>query len=205
MVQLPGTANRIQYSAHLKCLMVAYITTELETDTGMDPETSIVKRYMRPHLGFLNFDASNSHLLSHQYNLESSDSTHSRNPVGSSGERITCILEWMPETAGHKYHFLVIGTARKTQEESGRVIYLNAKRNNAKPEQIDCSMKYIHVFDGPVRAIAAYGDSTIIVAAGNDIIPIAPRLPNGGEQWAGIPVKAFTSAVGVALVAPIDP
>lgn len=198
MLELPGTVNRIQYSAHLKCLVVAYITTELEIDTGADPATSIVKRYMRPHLSFLNFDASNSHLLSHQHNLDSFDSSHAQKPVGSSGERITCILDWIPETGGQKYHLLVIGTARKTQEQCGRVVFLNAKRNAANPEQIDCSLKYIHTFDGPVRAIAAYGDSTIMVAAGNDIIPIAPRLPNGGEQWAAAARFKLTSP-GVSI------
>lgn len=198
IIEVPGTVNRIQYSAHLKCLMAAYITTELETETGADLETSIVKRYMRPHLGFLNFDVSNSHLLSHQHNLESPDSSHTKKPVGSSGERITCILDWIPETDGQKYHLLVIGTARKTQEQCGRVVFLNAKRNAANPEQIDCSLKYIHTFDGPVRAIAAYGDSTIMVAAGNDIIPIAPRLPNGGEQWAAAARFKLTSP-GVSI------
>lgn len=198
MIEIPGTVNRIQYSAHLKCLIVAYITTELETETAADPETSIVKRYMRPHLSFLNFDASNSHLLSHQHNLDPSDSLHTQKPVGSSGERITCILDWIPETGGQKYHILVIGTARKTQEQCGRVVFLNAKRNAANPEQIDCSLKYIHTFDGPVRAIAAYGDSTIMVAAGNDIIPIAPRLPNGGEQWAAAARFKLTSP-GVSI------
>jgi hypothetical protein len=198
MIELPGTVNRIQYSAHLKCLMVAYITTELETEIGTDPDSAIVKRYMRPHLNFLNFDASNTHLLSHQHNLDSSDSSHAQKPVGSSGERITCILDWIPETGGQKYHLLVMGTARKTQEQSGRVIFLNAKRNTTNLEQIDCSLKYIHTFDGPVRAIAAYGDSTIMVAAGNDIIPIAPRLPNGGEQWAAAARFNLTSP-GVSI------
>lgn len=198
MIQLPGTVNRIQYSAHLKCLIVAYITTELETETGWDPETSVVKRHMRPHLNFLNFDAFNTHLLSHQNNLNSFNSSHAQQPVGSSGERITCILDWIPETGGQKYHLLVIGTARKTQEQCGRVVFLNAKRNTTNPDQIDCSLKYIHTFDGPVRAIAAYGDSTIMVAAGNDIIPIAPRLPNGGEQWASAARFKLTSP-GVSI------
>ncbi|EEA21696.1 hypothetical protein TMatcc_008883 [Talaromyces marneffei ATCC 18224] len=199
MVELPGTVNRIQYSAHLKCLVVAYITTELETEAGTDPENSIIRRYMRPHLSFLNFDDYNSHLLSYQHNLEPLDSSHAQKPVGSSGERITCILDWIPETGGQKYHLLVVGTARKTQEQSGRVIFLNAKRNAANPEQIDCSLKYIHTFDGPVRAIAAYGDSTIMVASGNDIIPIAPRLPNGGEQWAAAARFKLTSP-GVSII-----
>lgn len=198
MIELPGTVNRIQYSAYLNCLVVAYIATELETTTGADLETSIVKRYMRPHLSFLNFDPSNSYLLAHQHNLDSSDSPHAHRPVGSSGERTTCILDWIPETGGQKYHLLVIGTARKTQDQCGRVVFLNAKRNMAIPEQIDCSLKYIHTFDGPVRAIAAYGDSTIMVAAGNDIIPIAPRLSNGGEQWAAAARFKLTSP-GVSI------
>ncbi|EED16726.1 conserved hypothetical protein [Talaromyces stipitatus ATCC 10500] len=198
MIELPGTVNRIEYSAHLKCLVVAYITTELEKDSAPDPDTSIVKRYMRPHLNFLTFDTSNSHLLSYQHNLESLGSSQSQKPVGSSGERITCILDWIPETGGHKYHFLVIGTARKTQEQKGRVVFLNAKRNPTNSEQIDCSLKYIHSFDGPVRAVAAYGDSTVMVAAGNDIIPIAPRLPNDGEQWAASARFKLTSP-GVSI------
>lgn len=183
-IELPGPVNRIQYSQHLKCLVAAYITTETEKSTDYDTDISVVKRYMRPHLTFLNFDTSNSHLLTYQHNIEAHDDIHFQRLVGSSGERITCILDWIPISGGQKYHLLVVGTARKTQDLKGRVLFLNARRNPANPEQIDCSVKYIHVFDGAVRAVAAYGDSTIIVAAGNDIIPIAPKLPNGGEQWA---------------------
>ncbi|OKL59370.1 hypothetical protein UA08_05403 [Talaromyces atroroseus] len=181
-VDLPGAANRIHYSDYLKCLVVAYVVTELVSD----PETGIVKRYMRPHLDFLN------------HNLQLQGPLQTRKPVGASGERITCILDWVPESGGQRYHFLVIGTARRTQEQKGRVIFLYSRRNAENPEEIDCSVKYIHSFDGPVRAIAAYGDSTIMAAAGNDIIPIAPKLPNGGKQWAAAARFKLTSP-GVSI------
>jgi CPSF A subunit region len=181
-VNLPGTVNRIHYSDYLKCLAVAYIATELESD----PETGIVKRYMRPHLDFL------------KHNLQPQGPSQAQKPVGASGERITCITDWVPESGGRQYHFLVIGTARKTQEQKGRVIFLHSRRNAENSEQIDCSVKYIHPFDGPVRAIAAYGDSTIMVAAGNDIIPVAPKLSNGGKQWAAAARFKLTSP-GVSI------
>lgn len=174
--------------------MIAYITTDLETET----ETNIVKRYMRPRLNFLNFDTSLSHLLSYQHNLQSPSSPQSQKPVGSSGERIACIIDWVPESGGQRYHFLVIGTARKTHEQKGRVIFIYARRNATNPEQIDSSVKYIHSFDGPVRAVAAYGNSTVMVAAGNDIIPVAPKLPNGGKQWAAAARFKLTSP-GVSI------
>lgn len=183
-IELPGTVNRIHYSDYLKCLVVAYISTELESD----PETGIVKRYMRPHLDF----------LSRNLQFQGPASSQSQKPVGASGERITCILDWVPESGGQRYHFLVIGTARKTQEQKGRVIFLYSRRNAENPEQIGCSVKYIHSFDGPVRAVAAYGESTVMVAAGNDIIPIAPKLPTGGKQWAAAARFKLTSP-GVSI------
>ncbi|KAH8700452.1 mono-functional DNA-alkylating methyl methanesulfonate N-term-domain-containing protein [Talaromyces proteolyticus] len=177
-IDLPGSANRITYSEHLQSLVVAYNITET-----VESETGPVKRYTRPYLEFIYLDSHNSNLLSSQSSQQDGDPNLWR-PSGSSGEKITCILDWMPENNGRKYHFIVIGTARNTKEDKGRIIFLIAKRSKTNPTQVECSVKHIHPFDGPVRAVAAYGDFTLMVASGNDIIPIEPDLPDKEKQWA---------------------
>lgn len=85
-------------------------------------------------------------------------------------------MEWMPKKDGHAYHFILVGTARKHQQDRGRVIFLQAARDPSNPDQIKCSFKYIHRFEGPVHAIAPYGPLTLMVSAGNDIVALETKL-----------------------------
>jgi hypothetical protein len=167
-ISLPGSANRLAYSQHLKCLVVSYTQTVLETDT--DP----VKRYTRPHIEFLDPDV--------QYPLDDSiEETQAPKskpwrPQGAAGEKISCILEWTPKKGDEEYHFIVIGTARRNQPDRGRVIFLQASRDALSVSQIECSVKYIHKFDGPVYSIVPYGDFTLMVATGNEIVALEPKF-----------------------------
>lgn len=178
-IQVPGGANRIAYSQYLQSLVVAYTATE----TVKIPGTRNSKLYARPYLDFIDLETHQSSLSSSQQGSQDKSAPKLWRPSGASGEKITCILDWTPEHDGQKYHFIVIGTARRTREEKGRIVFLHARRSIADPGQIECSVKYIHEFDGPVRAVAAYGECTLMVAAGNDIIPIEPDIPNRGKRW----------------------
>lgn len=163
-ISLPGSASRATYSKHLNSLVVAYTTTKL--DTTADP----IKRFMYSHIEFVDPDS--------QEPIVGSIDGGSQlwRPQGAAGEKITCMMEWMPEKDGQAYHFIVIGTARKNQENRGRVIFLQAARDPSNPAQIKCSVKYIHKFEGPVHAIAPYGKLTLMVSSGNDIVPLDTKL-----------------------------
>lgn len=152
------------YSKHLNSLVVAYTTTKL--DTTANP----IKRFTYSHIEFVDPD-------SQEPIVGSIDgSSQLWRPQGAAGEKITCIMEWMPEKAGQAYHFIVIGTARKSQDDRGRVIFLQAARDPSNPSQIKCAVKYIHKFESPVHAIAPYGKLTLMVSSGNDIVPLDTKL-----------------------------
>ncbi|KAL3461485.1 mono-functional DNA-alkylating methyl methanesulfonate N-term-domain-containing protein [Aspergillus heterothallicus] len=167
-INLPGSANKVAYSQHLKCLVVSYTQTMLETD--VDP----VKRYTRPHIEFLDPDL--------QYPLDDSvEDTETQKykpwrPQGAAGEKISCILEWTPRKGDEEYHFIVLGTARRNQPDRGRVIFLQASRDTSSVSQIECSVKYIHKFDGPVYSIVPYGDFTLMVSTGHEIVALEPKF-----------------------------
>ena len=174
-ISLPGSASRVTYSKHLKSLVVAYTRTKL--DTTSNP----IKRITYPHIDFVDPDSTEQVIGS--VGPEESASQQWR-PKGAAGEKITHIMEWMPKRDGQAFHFIVIGTARKTKETRGRVIFLLASRDPSNPSQIKCSVKHVHKFDGPVHTIAAYGDLTLIVGSGNYVIPLIPNF--GGTQTAKI-------------------
>ncbi|CRG90275.1 Autophagy-related protein 2 [Talaromyces islandicus] len=193
-IEMPGGANRIAYSQYLQSLIVAYTATETVKITG----TGNSKLYTRPYLDFIDLETHQSSLSPSQQGSQDKGAPKLWRPSGSSGEKITCILDWIPEHDGQKYHFIVIGTARRSREEKGRIIFLHTRRNTADPGQIECSVKYIHPFDGPVRAVAAYGECTLMVAAGNDIVPIEPDIPKRKKQW--VPSARFKlTSPGVSI------
>lgn len=167
-ISLPGSASRVTYSKHLKSLVVAYTRTTL--DTNSNP----IKRFTYPHIEFVDPDSQASTAAS--IDGPGDEGSQLWRPQGVAGEKITCIMEWMPQKDGQAYHFIVIGTARRNQEERGRVIFLRAARIPSNPAQIKCSAKYIHKFESPVHAIAPYGDLTLMVATGNDIVSLNTKL-----------------------------
>lgn len=142
---------------------MAYTRTEFDTNT--DP----IQRRITPFIEFVDPDTQ-------QPITTSPDDSSLWRPQGVAGEKITCLLEWMPQKNGHEYHFILIGTARKHQTDRGRVIFLQASRRASNRAQIKCSVKHVHRFKGPVHAIAPYGPLMLMVAAGNDIVPFEPKL-----------------------------
>lgn len=165
-INLPGSANKLAYSKHLKSLIVSYTQTEL--DTSLDP----VRRSTRPMLEFIDPDFQDSAISL----PGTEDGPQLWRPQGAAGEKITCILEWTPRKGDEEYHLIVIGTARKNQQERGRVIFLQTSRDASNASQIECSVKYVHKFEGPVYAIAPYGPFTLMVSSGNEIIPLEPKF-----------------------------
>ncbi|KAL2826812.1 mono-functional DNA-alkylating methyl methanesulfonate N-term-domain-containing protein [Aspergillus cavernicola] len=167
-INTPGSANKVAYSQHLRCLVVAYTRTTLETDA--DP----VKRYTRPYIEFL--DPDSQHPLDGATEGVENQMNKPWRPQGAAGEKISCILEWTPRKGDEEYHFIVIGTARKNQQERGRVIFLQASRDATTASQIECTVKYIHRFEGPVYSIVPYGDFTLMVSTGHEIVALEPKI-----------------------------
>ncbi|OJJ47720.1 hypothetical protein ASPZODRAFT_1759696 [Penicilliopsis zonata CBS 506.65] len=167
-ISLPGSANRLAYSKHLQSLVVAYSTTEL--DMTVDP----IRRYTRPIIDFVDPDTQLSE-ISHIHDPDTSERPW--RPLGAAGEKITCLLEWTPRQGDEKYHFIVICTSRKQQQDlpRGRVIFLQASRD-PRTSRIECTVKHIHKFENPVYSIAPYGASTLMVATGYDIVPLENKL-----------------------------
>ncbi|PWY82939.1 hypothetical protein BO70DRAFT_361857 [Aspergillus heteromorphus CBS 117.55] len=167
-IDLPGSASKLTYSRHLRSLIVAYSQTEYDTDS--DP----IKRYTRPFIEFVDPDL--QHSVIEALENPPDDDPRPWRPQGAAGEKISCILDWTPKKGDEEYHFVVIGTSRRNQPERGRVIFLQAYRDPAKPSRIECSVKYIHKFDGPVFSIAPYGAFTLMVSTGHEIVPLEPKF-----------------------------
>lgn len=187
-INLPGSANKLAYSKHLKSLIVSYTQTEL--DTSMDP----VRRFTRPMIEFVDPDFQGTAIGS----PGTEDEPQAWRPQGAAGEKITCILEWTPRKGDEEYHLIVIGTARKNQQERGRVIFLQTFRDASNSSQIECSVKYVHKFEGPVYAITPYGPFTLMVSSGHEIIPLEPKFSR--TRW-GRSARYSTVSPAISLTA----
>lgn len=146
---------------------MAYTRTELDTDCNP------IRRLTTPFIEFVDPDSQEPVIRA--IDTPEDGSCPPWRPQGAAGERISSIMEWMPEKDGQAYHLIVIGTSRKNQKERGRVIFLQASRDPSNPSQIKCSVRSIQKFKGPVHAIAPYGPLTLMVSAGNDIIPLETK------------------------------
>ncbi|KAJ9404513.1 hypothetical protein DTO045G8_7735 [Paecilomyces variotii] len=193
-IHLPGSANRLIYSKYLNSLVVSYTLVELDTET--DP----IKRYSRPTIEFIDLDSQNPEVRNPGPSMRDLDARQPWRPSGASGEKITCLLDWMPKRDGAEYHFIVIGTARKHQEEKGRIIFLQTQRDRATG-QIECVVKHVHKFEGAVHAVAPYGDFTLMVATGYDIVPLEPKFSE--KRWVRSARYRLTSpAVSISVHEP---
>lgn len=166
-VNLPGSASKLSYSKHLKSLIVAYNQTELDTSRES------VWRFTRPMIEFVDPDFQDPAIAP----IAGEDESQAWRPQGAAGEKITCILEWTPRRGDEEYHLIVIGTSRKNQQERGRVIFLQTSRDGSNQSRIECSVKYVHKFEGPVYSITPYGTTfTLMVASGREIVPLEPKF-----------------------------
>lgn len=194
-VNLPGSATKLAYSEHLRCLIVAYSNTEF--DTAANP----VRRYTRATIEFVDPDAQSSTI--EPASTHRGQTAQSWRPCGAAGEKITCIKEWMPRKGNDLFHFILVTTSRKHQGglPRGRVIFLLASRNASDPSRIECSVKHIHKFENPVYAIAAFGPSTLIVATGYEIVPLENE-PSDLKFERGARYTLLSPAVSITVSEP---
>ncbi|CAI7655122.1 unnamed protein product [Penicillium manginii] len=183
-ISLPGNPNKLAYSEHLRRFIVSYNVTEVE-----DPQAPLEKT-TRSYIDFVDPNL--------QAHVKPNDDRLWKGH-GAAGEIITCILDWVFEKDGNKFHLIAIGTSLAALDSDeppkGRVIIMRASASPANPSKIECATKHVHDMPGPVRAIAPYGDS-LIIGAGKEIIPMSSKgattrwAPNAGRT-------APSSVVGI--------
>lgn len=193
-INLPGSASKLTYSTHLKSLVVA------QTVTAFDTSESPIRRYTRTYVDFVDPDSQCPEVETPNTLTDEGRESPPWRPHTAAGEKITCILDWTPERGDEKYHCIVIGTARKHQENRGRVIFLHAARNSTDPSRIECVAKHIHHFEGPVYAIAPYGGFTLMVATGYDVVPLMPKFSE--TRWERARYTLLSPALSITVREP---
>lgn len=174
-IGLPGNPNKLTYSEHLRRLIVSYNATEIEDEQApLEKTTRSYIEFVDPNL---------------QTNVKPNDDRLWKGH-GAAGEIITCILDWVYEKDGNKFHLIAIGTSLAALDSDeppkGRIIMMRASTSPVNPSKIECATKHVHDMGGPVRAIAPYGDS-LIIGAGKEVIPLSSRgattrwAPNSGQ------------------------
>ncbi|KAK2787150.1 hypothetical protein FQN51_003444 [Onygenales sp. PD_10] len=166
---LPGSPGRIIYSEYLKRLVVSYNVVEMEST----PECT--KRWIRPRIDFIDPDceifipSSPVDVGDDPENISDPQPKPQR-PTGASGEIVKAILDWTVTHGEHAYHMLAVGTKQPHSTNRGRMIYIIARPNAQHPAHIDAVEKYIHTYNDPVRSIAAFKPSSLVLAIGRDLI-----------------------------------
>ncbi|KAJ5678810.1 hypothetical protein N7462_007054 [Penicillium macrosclerotiorum] len=181
-IGLPGTARKLAYSEQLHRLILSYDVVEIE-----DPENPY-DTTTRSYLEFVDPDLQKA--LAHEERAGNKELARA-----ARGEIISCIMDWIFNRDGKKYHLVVIGTTIPRIGDSntlGRVILLSAIPDPSDPSKIKYTTKHIHEFEGPVRAIAPYHDG-LIVGAGKSIFPLTSR--GASTRWAPEGWRTFPSAV----------
>lgn len=169
-IGLPGNPNKVAYSEHLRSLIVSYNITKIE-----DPLAPLEKT-TRSYIDFVDPNS--------QADVGPNDDRLWKGH-GAAGEIITCILDWVFERNGNKFHLIAIGTSLAALEPDGppqgRVIIMRASASPSNPSKIECATKHVHDMPGPVRAMAPYGDS-LIIGTGKEIIPMSSK--GATTRWA---------------------
>jgi hypothetical protein len=184
----------------LKSLVVGSNVVELEEDDGFR------RRTIRPRVAFIHPDGPLSGPSSEMEMADEGDNAaaavqQSQLPTGSSGEKITALLDWQFSHGEKQYHMIVVGTMLPRVEKSesaGRLIYITARPNPAEPGQIESAIKNAHTYKFPVRAIAAMEPSSLAVAVGDEII--LQKLDPQTRRWRKLPpYKMESSPVTVTV------
>ncbi|OAT07096.1 thermotolerance protein, variant [Blastomyces gilchristii SLH14081] len=167
-IAIPGSPKRIIYSEYLKQLVVAYNAVELK-------ETAeCVKRWRRPRIDFIDPDdevgVSSSISLSGEPEGTPEAEPRPWRPTGGSGEEVTALLDWSVSSGDNVHHMVVAATAQPHSAHMGRVIYMVARPSARSPGQIDSSVKYVLDYEAPVRAIAPFKPSSLVLAVGDQVI-----------------------------------
>lgn len=127
-------------------------------------------------------------------------------PRASPGERITCMMDWIFERDGHVYHYVAIGTGLSATVEvgpRGHLVLLTLPRDPQDPSKVRFVTKHVQEYlDGPVRSIAAYGN-TLLICTGRIIRPLAPSgasIKWASNAWQELPSPAVAMTVSEPFV-----
>ncbi|KAJ5824085.1 hypothetical protein N7447_006425 [Penicillium robsamsonii] len=175
-IDIPGNPSKLTYSRHLQSLIVSYSVVQNGNQARpldisrtaciefVDPDTQLP---VAPN----DVDMVAQGLLPWR-------------PHGVSGEKITCILDWMPHKDGNEYHLIAVGTSvnlpHQPNNRQGRLMLIQASRDGNSPGQITCIDKHTQWFKDPIYAMAAYDDS-VIVASGKRFFTVTSR--NSRTKW----------------------
>ncbi|CEJ54200.1 hypothetical protein PMG11_00521 [Penicillium brasilianum] len=189
-IGVPGTARKLVYSPYLHRLILAYDKAEVEEPSRPGDITT------RSCLAFVLPDA--------QEPVNPLDQPLM--PRASPGERIICMMDWMFERNGHMYHLIVIGTGLSATVDfgpRGRLILMSAPGDPQDPSQVRFVTKHVQdCLDGPVRSIAAYGN-TLLICTGRIIRPVAPSgasIKWASNSWQELPSPAVAITVSKPFV-----
>ena len=175
-IDIPGNPSKLTYSYQLRSLIVSYSVTQTGNQASpLDISRTACVEFVDPDR--------QSPVVSTDRNLVAQGLLPWR-PHGVSGEKITCIFDWMPMKDGNAYHLIAIGTSislpHRPNNRQGRLMLIQASRDANDPEQITCVDKHTQWFKDPVYAMTAYYDS-LIVAAGNRFFTVTSR--NSETKW----------------------
>ncbi|KGO74817.1 Cleavage/polyadenylation specificity factor, A subunit, C-terminal [Penicillium italicum] len=189
-IDIPGNPSKLTYSNHLRSLIVSYSVSQIGNQARpLDLSRTACVEFVDP---------------------DTKSQVFSRNPVlisrgllpwrphGVSGEKITCIFDWMPQRGGNAYHLIAIGTSvnlpHQPNNRQGRLMLIQAFRDTTQPGQITCIDKHTQWFKDPVYAMAACDDS-LIIASGKKFFTVSSR--NSQAKW----VRKITATLPSPAVA----
>ena len=185
-ISLPGQPVRLIYSSQLQRLVVSYAITEVEDRES--PFTSTTTSY----IDFVHPDSDQPVIAP---NARGEQTDQSWRPRSDCGEIITCIMDWIFEKNGDLYHLMAIGTtapAPNGGSNIGRLILLAVRPNALNTSHIHVDVRSEETLRGPVRAIAACGDS-LLVGCGKWLVPFSSR--NSTMRWARNAPMEFPSQI----------
>ncbi|QSS57507.1 thermotolerance protein [Histoplasma capsulatum var. duboisii H88] len=195
-IAIPGSPKRLIYSEYLKKLVVAYNFVELKENA------ECTNRWRRPRVDFIDPDDENAASSSTTIIGEPAGSPEVEpgpwRPTGGSGEEVTAILDWSVSSGDNVHHMVVVTTVQPHSAHRGRVIYIIARPSTRVPGQIDSTVKHSFKYEDPVRSIAPFKPSSLVLAVGAQVIfqtldPVAKKW----RKWPGYHLESDAVAVTV--------
>jgi hypothetical protein len=172
-MKVHGTPQRLAYSRYLRKIVAAGNKISLFSQENETVPNRL--RTMKPALQLID----PSRPTSAQEQIAAEDLV----VFGESGEYIRCLLNWTPGDGERHYDMILIGLdtdAADTHKRSGKVVCISSKHIPG-PNASD-KVKTIARYPGkPVYSICAYGPSSLITAAGTELI--LQSLDVGLRKW----------------------
>ena len=162
-LQVNGSPHRLAYSRHLNQLIVSISRTDGFSDRN---------------LGTSSDHAQDAQALQLKDSLRGAGhpKSHSRKvivPFGSTGDRVRCILNWLPTDGTRHYDMIVLAVDSDAPDEkprSGKLLCISS-RSLLSAGTSSPSLKVVSRYPGkPIYALCAYDRSSLLVAAGNELM-----------------------------------